>query len=375
MIILLSVTAFIILLYLAYPVWLAMNSPVKEDCGDGNKTIEGVSLALLSFNGSHYLKEKIEFLLKELSVFKACELIIIDDHSEDGSREILEAFLENKNITLFIKEVHKGIPDSMNLAVKIAKYDYIVFCDQRQHLSVNIIKRLVEPLNMNNIGAVSACISDHDKSHYCSRIRSYENYIKCQESRTGNLIGVYGPLYAIKKSCYSPIPEYIILDDLYLSLKILAGSQVKLMKECLITDENPSLLNDYQRAKRYILGFLQLINERGLISRLSARQKIMLIWHKYLRLLIPVLLLTSYACLGIMSFREEFYFILFIIITVFACILLLPARMKIHYMLNILLKTNIFYFFAILEVGISHFILRKSLSLDHRAQGVGHLWK
>jgi len=362
MIILLSVTAFIILLYLAYPGWLAMSSTVKDADIDGNKAIEGVSLVLLSFNGSRYLKEKIDFLLKELSAFKAYELIIIDDHSEDGSREILGEFLENKNIRLIIKEQHKGIPDSMNRAVKSAKHDYIIFCDQRQQLSENIIKRLVEPLKMNNIGAVSACISDHDKSHYCSRIRSFENYTKCQESRTGDLIGVYGPLYAIKKSSYSLIPEYIILDDLYLSLKILANCQVKIMKECLITDENPSILNDYKRAKRYILGFLQLINERGLISCLSTRQKIMLTWHKYIRLLIPVLLLTSYACLGIMSITEESYFIPFITITVFAILLFLPARLIIHHRLKNLLKINIFYFFAILEVGISHFILRKSLS-------------
>ena len=362
MIILLSVTAFIILLYLAYPGWLAISPTVKDVDVDGNKAIEGVSLVLLSFNGSDYLKEKIDFLLKELSAFKAYELIIIDDHSEDGSREILEKFVVNKNVRLIIKGQHKGIPDSMNRAVQCARHDCIIFCDQRQQLSVNILHRLVEPLRMDNIGAVSACISDHDKSHCCSRIRSFENYIKCQESRTGNLIGVYGPLYAVKKSCYTHIPEHIILDDLYLSLKILANSQVRIMKECLITDENPSILNDYNRAKRYILGFLQLINEKGLISRLNTRQKIMLTWHKYIRLLIPVLLLTSYACLGIMSFMEESYFFSFIIITFFASILLLPAKMKIHFRLKNLLKINIFYFFAILEVGISHFILRKSLS-------------
>jgi glycosyltransferase involved in cell wall biosynthesis len=363
MIILLSVTAFIILFYLAYPVWLAMNSPVKEIDDNGNNAIDGVSLVLLSFNGSHYLKEKIDFLIMELSAFKEYELIIIDDYSEDGSREIIEEFLENKNIRLILKEQHKGIPDSMNRAVESAKHDCIVFCDQRQYLSENIIKRLVELLKMNNIGAVSACISDHDKSNYCSRIRSYENHIKCLESRTGKLIGVYGPLYAIKKSCYSVIPEYIILDDLYLSLKILSNNQVRIIKECLITDENPSILNDYQRAKRYILGFLQIVNEKGLISRLNFRQKIMLTWHKYIRLLIPVLLLTSYAGIGIMSFNEGSYLIPFMIISVFGLILLLPSKFKIHARLKNLMKINIFYFFAIFEVGFSCFILRKRISL------------
>jgi cellulose synthase/poly-beta-1,6-N-acetylglucosamine synthase-like glycosyltransferase len=360
MIILLSVTACIILFYLAYPLWLATLPRVMDAETVESKQIDGISLVLLSFNGCRFLKEKINVLLDELSAFQDYELIIIDDHSADGSCEMLRRFSRDSRIKVILKEQHKGIPDSMNMAVECAKYDYIVFCDQRQDLSEKIIRRLVEPLCDSRIGAVSACISDHDKSNYYSRLRTYENYIKYMESRSGSLVGVYGPLYAIRKSSYTPIPSYIILDDLYLSLKILATRQVRIMKECMITDESPSRLNDYQRARRYVKGFLQIVREKGLINSLPVKQRIMLTWHKY----IPVLLLASYVAIGIMSFTDKTYLLLFIFLTGLAMIFPLPLQFKIHARIKDILKINFFYCFAILEVGIRLIFQKRTLRTD-----------
>jgi biofilm PGA synthesis N-glycosyltransferase PgaC len=362
MVILLGITAFIILLYLAYPLWLATIPSAKTGEAPGGSLVESVTLVYLSYNGHQYLEEKITALLKELYVFKDFEMIIIDDHSDDGSVEILNKFKGQRNVHLILKAQRTGIPDSMNLAVAMAGYEHIIFCDQRQELSENILPRLLRALESSETGAVSACISEHDKSHCCSRIRSYENYVKCLESRAGSLIGVYGPLYAIKKSCYFPIPNNIILDDLYLSLKILAGKQVRIMKECLITDEKPSVLYNYQRAKRYVRGFIQIAKSKGLFSELSRQQVIMLIWHKYLRLFIPVLLVASYVSAGIASISDEAYRVPFIAATALFLLLSLPARIKIHARLKNLARINFFYFFAIFEVGFHHFFLRKGTS-------------
>jgi poly-beta-1,6-N-acetyl-D-glucosamine synthase len=364
MIILFTVTASVILFYLAYPLWLAILPRAKDAEVMERKPIECISLVLLSYNGHRFLKEKINVLLDELSGFKEFELIIIDDHSADGTCEILRRFSGDSRIKVILKEEHKGIPDSMNMAVECARYDYIVFCDQRQYLSEKVIRRLVEPLGDVRIGAVSACISDHDKSDCRSRLRTYENYIKHLESCYGSLIGVYGPLYAIRKSLYSLIPSYIILDDLYLTLRILAKSQVIMMKECLVTDESPSMLNDYQRARRYVKGFLQIAREKGLINSLPLEQRIMLTWHKYIRLLIPVLLVTSYAAMGFESFADKTYLLPFIILTGLAMIFPLPLHFKIHYKIKDIFKINFFYLLAILEVGISLIFQKRTLRTD-----------
>lgn len=363
MIILISFTAFVVMVYLAYPLWLAVQSPVKDVGVEKGADIDKVSLVLLSFNGSRFLKKKIEFLLNELKDFKEYELIIIDDNSQDGSFEIINEYVNSQQVRIILKKDHKGIPDSMNRAAELATHEVIVFSDQRQQLSVDSIKKLMEPFRDGRVGAVSACISDHDKSRHFSWIRSYENHVKYMESRTGSLIGVYGPLYAIRKECYSPVPDHIQLDDLYLSLKILAKKQVRIMTECLITDESPAELNDYQRARRYISGFLQIMHEKGLVRELTVKQKIMLMWHKYLRLHIPLLFLVSYMGIGVSGFFNPVYLYSFIILTFLLIILALPAKFQLFLKLKNLLKINLFYLFAFIDVNAEYYLFSRKVNL------------
>lgn len=334
----------------------------KDQSSDKNESniINSVSVILLSFNGKNYLNEKINFLLNELSCFEHYEIIIVDDNSSDGSKELLSNFLQNENIRIILKSAQKGIPHTMNIGVKNAKYSNIVFCDQRQNLSKNIIKRLVEPLNFKKIGAVSACIAPLSKGNCESIIRRHENFLKSKESEVGNLIGVYGPLYSIKKVCYSPIPEYIYLDDLYLSLIILRSKKIKIISDCEIIDEDLSVLYDYKRTKRYLNGFLQLLKEKDLIRNLSYKQIIMLFWHKYLRLFIPLFLFVSYICTGVKGISHPVYMVLFGIVTTFCVVSVLPNVFKIRFKMRDLIRINIFYFFALFDLSINQAI--KSIS-------------
>lgn len=360
-----GITAFLILLYFIYPLWLMMLTPYQTENEIISGDINGISLVLLSYNGQQYLKGKIDFLLKELSVFQHYELIIIDDNSSDGSKSIIDNFRNTENIRIITKNEHKGIPHTMNMAVENAIYDTIVFCDQRQDLSGNIIQRLVEPLRFSHIGAVSACISHIDKGQCCSTFRKHENFIKSKESSNGSLIGVYGPLYALKKECYTNIPGYIILDDLYLSLRILKSKQIRILEDCRIIDEDPSVLYDYKRIRRYLYGFLQLLKEKGLFSHLNNKQLIMLLWHKYLRLLIPFFLFISYIGAGIMGIINSEYLIPFGILTVIGIIALLPAVSGIQLRLKRIVKINFYYFIALVDVIINQILFSKISAKTH----------
>ena len=356
MVIVLSATVFIILLYHFYPLWLVLCSPKKEARVVETDRINKVSVILLVYNGVNYLKGKINVLLKELSAFSEFELIIIDDNSTDGSKELLAGYQNNSNIRLIMKEDHRGIPHSMNTGIETAKYDHVIFCDQRQNLCCNIVQKIVEPLRYSDAGAVSACISHFDKGNYYSPIRRFENYIKTRESKIGSLIGVYGPFYAIKKACYPGIPEYIILDDLYLSLKIMQHKQIRILEDCRIFDEDYSVTHGFERSKRYLKGFLQILNEKSLISNLNPRQKAMLIWHKYLRLLIPVFLFISYIGIGLMGFQNMYYLLLFSILTLLGIIAVFQKFFRLEFWMNNFFRINIFYALAIGDALIKKFL-------------------
>lgn len=319
--------------------------------------VDSVSLIYLSYNGAEFLEKKINLLINELSVFKNFELIVIDDNSEDDSKKILYKLKTNENIRFIIQSEHKGIPHSMNIGVSLSTYDYVVFCDQRQRVSNNILKQLVEPLKYKSIGAVSACLSNTDKKNKFSFLRSHENFIKSQEDKTGNLIGVYGPLYAIKKKSYSEIPENIILDDLYLTLKILGSYKVRFLTECKVFDEDSTFLYNYKRTSRYLAGFLQLLTEKGLINSLKKKQIVMLIWHKYFRLFIPILLFSTYIYIGILGFNKHDYLILFITFTVFILFSISKRILKLNFGIFLIIRVNLFYFLSFLQITLQLFFI------------------
>lgn len=356
-----SATAFLISLYLAYPLFLLLSSADKSEKEMSKETdeVNNVTLILLSYNGKAYLKEKIDFLIKELACFQYYEMIVVDDNSTDGSKELLDDIKDRDNLNIIFKTAHKGIPDSMNIGVNHAKYDYIIFCDQRQKLPGNILQSIVEPLKYKNVGAVSGSISHFDAENGYSFIRRHENYLKSRESKTGNLIGVYGPFYAIKKKIYSVIPDDIILDDLYLSLRILKTKQVELRENCEITDKNISFLYSYKRTRRYLAGFIQILKEHTIISDLDRKQRIMLIWHKYLRLLIPVFLFMCYVSAGLLIFQSIEYLIFFIILTTIGLMSLLPCKFRFQFWLKSLIRINIFYFIALADILLNDILIKK----------------
>jgi len=366
MISIIIITSLVILLYFLYPFWLTL---IASDISPDEIEVEeinSVSVILLSYNGKQYLNEKINFLINELSSYKFYELIIIDDHSTDGSRELLTTFKFNEHINILLNTKHQGIPFSMNLGVTKTKYEYVIFCDQRQILSKGIVKMIVEPLKYRSVGAVSGCISVQDKSHKYSFIRMHENYNKIKENKTGSLIGVYGPFYAIKKCCYTSIPENIILDDLYLSLKILKSKKIILMEDCQITDDCISELYDYNRTKRYFKGLLQILIDRPLINDLNYKHLCMLICHKYLRLLIPFFIFTCYITIGFKIFQRIEYEILFIFLSAIGLLAMLPSRYGFHLNIRNIIRLNLFYFIAIVEVIISTLLFQNKASKKNK---------
>ncbi|MEI7661982.1 MAG: glycosyltransferase [Bacteroidota bacterium] len=361
MTIIFSITALIILVYLLYPLWLILITPGSPPGGPEPGEINCVTLILLTYNGRPYLQQKISFLMIELSYFESYELLIIDDRSLDGSAELLNTFTGNEHVKIINNYRHEGIPYSMNLGISHAKYEHVIFCDQRQELSEGILKRLVEPLRYARIGAVSGCISYLDRQKKYSILRRHENMLKQRESRAGSLIGVYGPLYAIKKNCYCTIPGDIILDDLYLSLCILRSKEIVIREDCKIIDEDFTTLYNYKRARRYFTGFIQLLNEKSVLRGLKGRQRVMLFWHKYLRLLIPFFVLSCYIEAGAMTLQGVKYQILFFALTLTGLVSVIPMKSTNFFRKKNLVRLNILYFLAIIDVIFSRVLFQKTL--------------
>ena len=68
---------------------------------------EKVDILMATYNGENYLKEQIDSILNQ--TYKNIQLIISDDCSKDGTREILKKYEQNDKIKIFYQQENTDI--------------------------------------------------------------------------------------------------------------------------------------------------------------------------------------------------------------------------------------------------------------------------
>ena len=88
-----------------------------------------ISVYITSYNKSKYLHKAIESVLNQS--YKPLEIIIVDDHSEDKSRDIIHSFYNRyPNIIIPIyNEINLGISNSRNIGLRKMKGEIVTFLD------------------------------------------------------------------------------------------------------------------------------------------------------------------------------------------------------------------------------------------------------
>ena len=83
-----------------------------------------VSVIIPTFNRAQYIAAAIESVLNQ--TYKDFEIIVVDDGSNDNTREVLEAFM---NRIKYIYKKNAGTASARNVGIKNAQGEYIAFLD------------------------------------------------------------------------------------------------------------------------------------------------------------------------------------------------------------------------------------------------------
>ena len=88
-----------------------------------------VSVAMATYNGEKYLEEQLDSILSQ--TLKPSEIIVCDDQSTDGTREILDRYQQRGLIKYFVNEKRLGFIGNFKRAVSLSSSDnYIALSDQ-----------------------------------------------------------------------------------------------------------------------------------------------------------------------------------------------------------------------------------------------------
>lgn len=86
-----------------------------------------ITVIVPSYNCAGYIGECIESVLGQLP--DACELIVVDDGSTDGTRDVLASYESaTSNVKVLYRE-HKGASAARNAGLEAASGDYVAFLD------------------------------------------------------------------------------------------------------------------------------------------------------------------------------------------------------------------------------------------------------
>ena len=104
-----------------------------------------VSIIIPVYNIKNYITKCIESVISQS--YKNLEIILVDDGSSDESGLICDNYAKSDNRIKVIHKKNGGLSDARNVAIDVAKGDFIYFIDGDDYIHHNSISVLIEAYN------------------------------------------------------------------------------------------------------------------------------------------------------------------------------------------------------------------------------------
>lgn len=119
---------------------------------------ELITIVVPVYKVERYLEKCVESVLKQ--TYSNLEIILVDDGSPDNCGKICDSYAALDNRVVVIHKENGGLSDARNVAIDIAKGQYIAFVDSDDYVHEQYISYLYELL-LDNCADISICEFDH----------------------------------------------------------------------------------------------------------------------------------------------------------------------------------------------------------------------
>jgi cellulose synthase/poly-beta-1,6-N-acetylglucosamine synthase-like glycosyltransferase len=226
------------------------------------------------------------------------QVIFVSDGSEDGTNQILQNLREANYDCILLNE-RKGKANALNHAVERARNEILVFCDAGTLFELDAIKKLARHFSDPEVGAVCGAVryeAGSDARQTEGAYWKYESALRMMEARLGAILNASGCIYALKRECFSPIPQSTILEDFVIPMRARRlGFSVLYDPEAVAIEFPASTVSgEFTRRVRLAVGSFRALGD---LVRVPWRgfTPFALISHKLLRWLVPFFAITLFV--------------------------------------------------------------------------------
>jgi cellulose synthase/poly-beta-1,6-N-acetylglucosamine synthase-like glycosyltransferase len=255
-----------------------------------------VSVILASAADAGAVRERVADLLQSSYPAPLLEIVVgIDPANGQSTPADLQSL--DPRVAVILGDAPGGKAATLNAAVRAARGELLVFADTAQRFDRDAIPALVAEMSDPAFGAVSGMLElprGTGASTPADRYWRYERWLRHWEARLHSSVGVTGAIYAMRRSLWSPLPAGLILDDVYVPMRLaLDGWRIGFTEHALAHDVRRfAARQEYRRKVRTLTGNLQICAWLPAVLN-PARNPIWVqfLCHKLLRLLTPYLAL------------------------------------------------------------------------------------
>ncbi len=191
-----------------------------------------VSVLMTAYNRENFIEDAIKSVLA--STYNNFELIIVDDCSRDSTVNIIQKFLNDNRVKLFINEKNLGDYPNRNRAVSLASGKYIMFCDSDDCFFEDSISYCVNAMEINNKAKLGMYYAGKETEPFI--ISSANAYYQHFFQHPFLTIGPGGTIISRKflnEICGYP-EKYGPANDMYFNLKACSKTDILLLPKLFL---------------------------------------------------------------------------------------------------------------------------------------------
>jgi len=317
-------TATVVYVYLLYPVLVwALAGVRRERRGEAGAqpTTAAFSLVLAVHDEAARISSRLDELLTLIgNTRRKAEVIVVADGCTDATVALARAHPSPLVQVIELSE-NEGKARALSRGSEVATGDILVFADARQRWAASALQRLLDNFNRAEVGAVTGELILDAPDGVLEGVGlywRYEKWLRRNEGRLHSTVGVSGAISAVRRELFRPIPQGVLLDDLYWPLQVvMQGRRVVYDEGAIAYDRLPERARDeFLRKVRTLSGNFQLaaVLPQALLPWRNP------IWaqfvsHKLLRLAVPWVLLA--VLLASASLEGPLYHIAFAVQVLF----------------------------------------------------------